>query len=98
MNTRVNAPVDGPESGQVGAYLDLVASRDVGGARTLVLSELSVGDGGLARVIDELLVPAMSEVGTRWYDGRWNAAQEHVACGITESALHAASVRARSRR
>ena len=61
MDTRVNAPVDGPDSGQVGAYLDLVASRDVGGARTLVLSELSVGDGGLARVIDELLVMSIDQ-------------------------------------
>lgn len=98
MDTRVNGQKDDPDDGRVREYLDLVASRDVRGARALVLSELATDDGGLVRVIEDLLVPAMAEVGARWYDGRWNPAQEHVACGITESALSAATVRSRSRR
>lgn len=98
MGTRVDGPADGPEIGLVGEYLDRLAAHDVRGARELVLAALVAGGDGLTRVIDELLVPAMAEVGSRWYDGRWNAAQEHVASGITEGALSAASVRARSRR
>lgn len=78
-------------------YLDRIAARDVIGARRLVLSELAE-DEGLSALIDELLVPAMAEVGDRWYDGRWNPALEHIACGITETALSAASVRTRSSR
>lgn len=94
MATRTDGPVVAP----VADYLDRVAARDVTGARALVLAELRSGGDGLRWVIEALLVPAMTEVGARWYDGRWNAAQEHVASGITESALSAASVRARSRR
>ena len=93
-----SGPATGTEGGRVQEYLDLTAAHDVGGARALVLSELEAGGDSVGRVIDDLLVPAMAEVGARWYDGRWSAAQEHVACGITERALVAVSVRVRSRR
>ena len=97
MDSRSSTRSGGSRAHLVGEYLDRVAAHDVVGARALVLTELAVDDG-LATVIDELLVPAMAEVGDRWYDGRWSPAHEHVACGITESALTAASVRTRSRR
>jgi len=97
----METPVDRPASAgqdRVSAYLDLVAARDLTGARALVMAELLPDGDGLTRLIDRLLVPAMAEVGERWYQGRWNAVQEHVASGVTERALSAASVRARSRR
>ena len=94
----MDARVNGTASGRVAEYLDRVTARDVRGARGLLLSEVSARGDGLVEAIDELLVPAMAEVGARWYDGRWSAAQEHVASGITDSALTVASVRARRRR
>jgi methanogenic corrinoid protein MtbC1 len=97
MGARAGGVMAESTRGPVEEYLDRVAARDVRGARAMVLSELKAS-GGLARVINELLAPAMTEVGDRWYDGRWNAAQEHVASGISEGALSAASVRGRVRR
>ena len=97
MDSRSSARTGGSREHLVGEYLDRVAAHDVVGARTLVLTELATDDG-LSVLIDEILVPAMAEVGDRWYDGRWSPAQEHVASGITESTLSAASVRTRRRR
>lgn len=97
MVERGSGPGGGPGAGRVEEYLDHVGSHDLGAARALALSGLASG-ADLVRVIEELLVPAMAEVGARWYDGRWNAAQEHVASGITENVLSAATVRARTRR
>ena len=97
MDSRSSARTGGSRENLVGEYLDRVAAHDVVGARALVLTELA-GDDGLSVLIDEILVPAMAEVGERWFDGRWSPAQEHVASGITESALSAASVRTRRRR
>lgn len=94
----MSARVDGVTDDRVAEYLDLVAARDLRGARALLLSQVSARGDGLVTAIDEVLVPAMAEVGARWYDGRWNAAQEHVASGITDSALSVASVRVRRRR
>jgi methanogenic corrinoid protein MtbC1 len=97
MDRRSSARSGGSREHLVGEYLERVAAHDVVGARTLVLTELAP-DEGLSTLIVELLAPAMAEVGDRWYGGRWSASQEHVASGITESALSAASVRTRSRR
>jgi methanogenic corrinoid protein MtbC1 len=92
-----SAPVDEAWSGRVAAYLARVEEHDARGARELVLGALTAAGNGLDVVIQELLVPAMVEVGARWYDGRWTTAQEHVASGVTDTALSAASVRARRR-
>ena len=97
MDSRSSTRGGGFNKHLVEEYLGRVAARDVVGARTLVLARLD-SDDGLTALIDELFVPAMAEVGDRWYGGRWSASQEHVASGITESALSAASVRTRSRR
>lgn len=98
MGTSTDLPTQPSQHDRVEEYLGRVAAHDVAAARSVVLAELAAQGGALSRVIDHLLVPAMTEVGDRWYDGRWNAAQEHVASGITERALSAASVRARTTR
>ena len=97
MDSRSSTRRGGSSEHLVEEYLQRVAAHDVVGARTFVLARLD-SDDGLAALIAGLFVPAMAEVGDRWYGGRWSAAQEHVASGITESALSAASVRARSHR
>jgi methanogenic corrinoid protein MtbC1 len=78
-------------------YLALAATRELRAARELVMGQLGESGRGLGVVIETLLVPAMTETGARWYDGRWNAAQECLASGLTDSVLSAASVRARMR-
>lgn len=97
MDSRSSTRTSGSREHLVEQYLERVAAHDVVGARTLVLTRLAIDDG-LSLLIEQVLVPAMAEVGDRWFDGRWSSAQEHIASGITESVLSAASVRTRSHR
>jgi methanogenic corrinoid protein MtbC1 len=80
---------------RVRRFLELAAAREVRAARELVLEYLAESGDDMVALIQQLLAPAMVETGARWYDGRWNAAQEHLASGLTDGVLSAASVRLR---
>ena len=42
---------------------------------------------GLRTFVDELVVPVLTEVGTRWHGGELGVAQEHLASGVFSRAL-----------
>jgi DNA-binding transcriptional MerR regulator len=47
---------------------------------------------GLDRTVDEVLLPAMREIGERWYAGRMDVSHEHVATNATSAWLSALPV------
>jgi DNA-binding transcriptional MerR regulator len=53
-------------------------------ARTLQIAHQTLG---LDRTIDEVLLPAMREVGERWHAGRIDVAHEHLATNVTRAWL-----------
>jgi diguanylate cyclase (GGDEF)-like protein len=74
--------------------LSQLATGDAQGAIELVQGLM---DGGvsLSEVVVELLAPAQREVGRRWQAGAWSVADEHVATGVVDAVLAAATFRAR---
>lgn len=57
----------------------LVAIDQLDAAETTAVLDLSIDVHGLATTIDEVLLPAMREVGARWSRGQCDVAQEHLA-------------------
>src|SRR5664279_6462173 len=45
----------------------------------------------LSELIDDVLAPAMAQVGTLWQSARWSVVDEHIATGVAETALSAAA-------
>lgn len=72
----------------VGAYLDHALAGDV---RKAVDVTLGLLDAGFPEemVITDLLAAAQRQVGERWQANELSVADEHVATGVTQSALHA---------
>jgi methanogenic corrinoid protein MtbC1 len=72
----------------VDAFIARALDSDVRGAVTLVLQLL---DGGVPGelVISELLAAAQRQIGERWQRNELGVADEHLATGAAESALHA---------
>jgi DNA-binding transcriptional MerR regulator len=60
--------------------LDAVEAYDVDRLESLV--RRASLKHGLATFVDELVVPVLTEVGTRWHDGDLGIAQEHIASGV----------------
>ncbi|MDZ7679829.1 MAG: cobalamin-dependent protein [Acidimicrobiales bacterium] len=73
---------------RVDEFLDLAVEGSSKAAIDLVLRLLDdlVPSG---TIISELLVPVQREVGARWQRDELSVADEHLATGVTESALHA---------
>jgi methanogenic corrinoid protein MtbC1 len=68
------------------AFLDLLAGGDRDAAVATVRRFLADGVAPWS-VADDVLAPAMREVGERWYDGRWSVADEHAATAVVEACL-----------
>lgn len=60
--------------------LDAVEAFDVDRLESLV--RRASLKHGLPTFVDELVVPVLTEVGTRWHDGDLGIAQEHMASGV----------------
>jgi methanogenic corrinoid protein MtbC1 len=70
------------------AFLDLLLRKDRRGAAKLAVSSLSKnGAEGLLEVWEDLLAPALREVGRLWQDNRLSAADEHAATEICRYVL-----------
>ncbi|HWG95294.1 MAG TPA: B12-binding domain-containing protein [Mycobacteriales bacterium] len=65
-------------------FLQLLSGGDRDAAVSTVRRLLTDGVGAWS-VAEDVLAPAMREVGERWYDGRWSVADEHAATGVVEA-------------
>jgi diguanylate cyclase (GGDEF)-like protein len=74
--------------------LPQLAVGDAHGAIELVQGLMDEGVS-LSEVVVDLLAPAQREVGRRWQVGAWSVADEHVATGVVDAVLAAATFRAR---
>ncbi len=69
----------------VDAYLDLALLPDVEGLAELVLGQ--VAERGALPVYEDLLLPALEEVGRRWENDELTVADEHLVTALTEQVL-----------
>ena len=69
----------------VDTYLDLALLPDVEGLAELVLGQVAT-DGALP-VYEQLLQPALEEVGRRWENDELTVADEHLVTALTEQVL-----------
>lgn len=69
----------------VDAYLDLALLPDVEGLAELVLGRIA--QHGALSVYEQLLQPALEEVGRRWEDDELTVADEHLVTALTEQVL-----------
>jgi len=69
----------------VDGYLDLALLPDVEGLAELVLGE--VATRGVLPVYEQLLQPALEEVGRRWENDELTVADEHLVTALTEQVL-----------
>lgn len=69
----------------VDTYLDLALRPDVEGLAELVLGRVAVD--GVLPVYEQLLQPALEEVGRRWERDELTVADEHLVTALTEQVL-----------
>ena len=70
----------------VDGFLDRAADLDEDGARTML--DAAVTALGIARLLDEVLVPGMHELGRRWEHGAVGVDAEHLAAGVATAVVH----------
>jgi methanogenic corrinoid protein MtbC1 len=75
-------------SGLVEAFLALAVAGETRPAVGLVMGLLDDGIPAQA-ILTDLLGPAQLEVGARWHRNELSVADEHLATGVADSALHA---------
>lgn len=68
-------------------YLALVLDARGAEARALLVEELRAGRLEVAEALENVLAPAMREIGSLWHLGRVDAADEHYASTTTQLAL-----------
>lgn len=66
------------------SFVASLEARDELSARAVATSIIAGSDGGVSRVLDELIPQAMQLVGQRWESGEWTVAQEHAATDICD--------------
>ncbi|MGB8649811.1 MAG: cobalamin-dependent protein, partial [Mycobacteriales bacterium] len=81
----------------VPALLDHLSDGDVAAATGLVHDLMDSGTA-LSELVVDLLAPAQREVGRRWQTAAWSIADEHVATGVIDAALAAATLAANRQR
>lgn len=78
----------GEQSPELAEFLARLATQDRDGA-VVQVRELHLGGAQVPDLITGLFVPALHEVGRRWFTGAWNIVEEHVATAIVDAALTA---------
>lgn len=77
-----------PLQALVPRFLDLIQGRSPVAAAGFAAAQLQQGFRP-EEVITDLLAPAQAEVGRRWHEALWTAADEHQATAVTDAALYA---------
>lgn len=75
-----------PDEAPVDEVVEALLEGDQRRAETLVLEVLD-DRGRFQAVMDELVQPAMEEIGRRWADGEVSVSDEHLATAIMETVL-----------
>lgn len=72
-------------TGPVERFLDQIERGQARHAIDLSIEQLE--HTGVTATVDRLLAPAQQEVGTRWHQGRYTVAQEHIATAVVDDVL-----------
>jgi len=76
------------QSPELTEFLARLAAQDRDGA-VVQVRELHLGGAQVPDLVTGLFVPALHEVGRRWFVGEWNIVEEHAATAIVDAALTA---------
>jgi methanogenic corrinoid protein MtbC1 len=83
--------------GTFGKFFDALRDGDRDSAIDAALAEIDRGISA-EEVLLQLLIPAQAEVGSKWQEGGWSVAQEHLATACTDAVLTAVTTHARTPR